>query len=69
MNYCKLGPGPAAVNLREGQITEQHHQQTQQGNRLPRKFFTKSGKFGRERRYIGQPSINYENPAPGEYHE
>lgn len=68
MNYCKLGVGPASFNLRDIQESVTMNA-TNQTKRLPHKFISKSGKFNRERRYLGQPASTFENPAPGVYHE
>ena len=49
MNYCKLGGGPAAINLRDMMDLPIS---TTMGAKST-KFISKSGKFNREPRYVG----------------
>ena len=67
MNYCKLGPGPASVNLRD--VYGSTKTTTLGENKIPHKYISKSGKFNCEKRYIGQPSVNYANPGVATYNE
>lgn len=59
MYYLKEGPGPAILNLRDGNDP--------MASFKPKKITSTKSGFAMGKREVGMPNPNYENPAPNAY--